>query len=439
MKSVLALVCLLVSSFGFSQEGAIIPAVVNFSSTPEGAQVFINGESKNKTPFKLTDLTPGKTYHVRMELDDHEPYDMVFNPLEGYNEPVYAKLAPLKGILLVTSEPDGAEITLNGYSLGETPRLISSLPTKDNYSLVLKKTGYLDGKIEVRFNGRRPLVRNVKLILNSGVANIMSEPEGAEVILNGISRGITPVVVSEIPNGRMSLVLKKDGYKTVSQEISINAGDKPNLHYALEPLPGRLYLTSVPSGARFYINGEPRGNAPISLGEVKPGTYNIKAEMDGFDSLSRDVVVDNGATVNEEFRLVSNLAKLEIRTRPSGVMVEVDGRKYGKTKGNGNPAQWSESLIIPNLLAGEHTVRLYGRGFAEVVEHPVLKVSTTTPLKIPMTIVFTPDVRIVTASETVDGVMKNSTGTYITLEVKPGVERTIQKENIRDIRYLDGR
>lgn len=439
MKKFLTLLFVFAGLSVFAEEEMPRYAVVNFSSTPEGAQVFVNGESKNKTPFRLTDMIPGKTYHVRMELDDHEPYDAVFAPLEGYNEPIFAKLKALKGILLVTSEPEGAEITLNGYSLGETPRLITSLQTKEFYTLILKKTGYLDSKIEVRFNGRRPLVRNVKLVLNSGVANIMSEPEGAEVILNGISRGKTPVVVPEIPNGRMSLVLKKAGYKTVSQEIAINAGDKPNLHYNLEPLPGRINLSSVPSGVRFYMNGEPLGNAPISLRDIKPGTYTIKAEMDGFDSQTKEITVDNGAVVNEEFRLVSNLAKLEIRTKPSGISIEVDGRKCGKTKGSGDPTQWSESFIIPNLKAGEHTIRLSARGFAEVVEHPVLKVSTTTPLKVPMVSVFTPDVRIITNTETIDGVMKNSTGSYITLEVKRGVERTIQKENIREIRSLDGR
>lgn len=439
MKRFLTLLALFAAFSGFAEEDLPRYATVNFSSSPEGAQVFVNGESKNRTPFKISDMVPGKPYHVRMEMDDHEPYDAVFTPLEGYNEPVYAKLKPLKGILLVTSEPQNAEITLNGYSLGETPRLITTLLTKEYYTLVLKKTGYLDGKIEVRFNGRRPLVRNVKLVLNSGVADIKSDPEGAEVILNGISRGVTPVVVSEIPNGRMSLVLKKDGYKTVIQEIAVNAGDKPNLHYALEPLPGRVNLTSVPSGVRFYVNGEPRGNGPLSLRDVKPGTYTVKAEMDGFDPLEREITVGNGAVINEEFRLVSNLAKLEIRTKPSGVTVEVDSRKYGRTKGSGDRTQWSESFIIPNLKAGEHTVRLSGRGFAEVVEHPVLRASSTKSLKIPMTIVFTPDVRITTSTETIDGVMKDSTGTYITLEVKPGVERTIQKENIRDIRYLDGR
>lgn len=439
MKKFIALLFTFTALFAAADNEAPRFARVEFSSTPEGAQVFIDGESKNKTPFTLTDLKPGKTYHLRMELDDHEPYDTVFTTLEGANEPKFAKLEPLKGILLVTSEPAGAEISLDGYSLGETPRLITSLETKDRYTLVLKKTGYLENKIEVRFNGRRPIVRNVKLVLNSGVANITSEPAGVDVVLNGIARGQTPVTVSEIPDGRLSLVLKKDGYKTLTREIAINAGDTQNLYYVLEALPGQMNLTSVPGGARFYINDEPRGEGPLYLKDVKPGTYTVKAEMEGYDAETREITVENGKTVNEEFRLASNLAKLEIRTRPAGVSVEIDGRRRGKTRGSDDPERWSDALIISGLKAGEHTVRLTRRGYAEEVLHPVLNVSSTTPLKQPMRAVFTPDVRIRTATETIDGVMKNSTSTYITLEVKRGVERTIQKENIRDMQYLDGR
>lgn len=439
MKKYLVFLFSMISALVFADEASPRLARMEFKSVPEGAQVFINGESRGMTPFSLGDLKPGKTYHLRMELDDYDPYDAVFTAKEGANETKFAKLEPLKGILLVTSDPAGAEISLDGYSLGETPRLITTLETKGRYALVLKKTGYLDTKIEVGFEGRRPLVHHVKLVLNSGVANITSEPSGADVVLNGISRGTTPVTVSEIPKGQLVLVLKKEGYKTLTREISINAGDTPNLYYELEALPGQMNLTSLPGGARFYINGEPRGEGPLYLKNVKPGTYTVKVEKDGYDAETREITVANGETVNEEFRLSSNLAKLEIRTRPAGVAVEIDGRRYGSTKGSSDPNRWSDVLIIPGLKACEHTVRLKRRGYAEVVEHPVLKVSSTTPLNIPMRAVFTPNIRIKTATETIEGVMKASTGTYITLEVKPGVERTIQQENIRDQEYLDGR
>ncbi len=435
MKKLLTFFLVAAATLLFADEEKPRGVAVRFNSTPEGAQVFVDGVLKGKTPFSVPEMTPDVASHIRMEMEDYEPFDTIYTPKKGESEPVFGKLHPMKGLLLLNSEPAGAQIVIDGYSIGETPFLITTLDVKEEHTLVLKKTGYLDNKIEVRFNGRRPLVRNAKLVLNSGVANITSDPQGAEVVLNGISRGMTPVMVSEIPNGRMTIVLKKDGYETLSREIAINAGDAPNLYYKLNPLPGAMNLTSVPGGARFYVNDEPHGKGPLYLKNLTPGTYSVRVEMDGFDQQTREITIDNGATVNEEFRLVSNLAKLEIRTKPSGVSVEVDNRKYGKTRGSGDMTQWSESLIIPDLKAGEHTVRLHGRGFAEVVQHPVLRVSSTTSLKIPMKKVFTPDTRVITSTETIEGIRKSVTGSYITLEVKPGVERTIQ--DYRDIEYLD--
>lgn len=435
MKKLLTFFLVAAAGLLFAAEEKPRGVAVRFNSTPEGAQVFVDGVLKGKTPFSIPEMTPEVATHIRMEMEDHEPFDAIYTPKKGESEPVFGKLQPMKGLLLLNSEPAGAQIVIDGYSKGETPLLITTLDVKKEHAIVLKKTGYLDNKIEVRFNGRRPLVRNVKLVLNSGVANITSDPQGAEVVLNGILRGTTPVVVSEIPNGRMTIVLKKDGYETLSREIAINAGDAPSLYYKLNPLPGKLNLTSVPTGARFYINGEPRGDGPIYLKDLTPGTYTVKAEKDGFDSLTREIVVEKGATVNEEFRLSSNLAKLEIRTRPAGIEVEVDGRVIGRTEGTGDSTAWSDSLIISDLKAGEHTVRLTSRGYSEEIRHPVLNVSSTTSLKISMKKVFTPDTRVITSTERIEGVRKTVTGTYITLEVKPGVERTIQ--DYRRIEYLD--
>ncbi|MBO7207115.1 MAG: PEGA domain-containing protein [Kiritimatiellae bacterium] len=437
MKKILSFFFVLTVGFLFANDAAPKRVSIEFKSTPDGAQVFVDGEEKGMTPFVLADVKPNKSCHVRMELDDYEPYDSIFTPLEISDNQVSARLEPVKGIILLTSEPSGASITVNGYSHGETPRLITVLETKDQHSVVLKKTGYLDRKLEIKFNGRRPIVENVKLLLNSGVANITSDPEGAEVVLNGISRGSTPVVVSEIPNGRMTLELKKDGYEKLTREIAINAGDTPNLFYKLNPLPGNLNLSSVPTGARFYINGEPRGDGPVYLKNLTPGTYTVKVEKDGFDSQTREIVVEKGATVNEEFRLMSNLAKLELRTRPAGIEVEIDGRIVGRTKGSGDSTMWSESLIIPNLKAGEHTVRVKCRGYAEEIRHPVLNVSSTTSLKIEMREVFTPNVRIITSTDVIEGILKNTEGSFITVEGKNKIERPIPKENIRKMERLD--
>ncbi|MBR4893919.1 MAG: hypothetical protein IKZ36_01830, partial [Kiritimatiellae bacterium] len=84
-------------------------------------------------------------------------------------------------------------------------------------------------------------------------------------------------------------------------------------------------------------------------------------------------------------------------------------------------------------------VRISCYSHAEVVKHPVLEASRTEKLQVRLRYVFTPDFRVRTATDTIEGVLKKQNPSYLTIETKPGVERTIPRENIRSFEYIDKR
>jgi len=413
------------------------PARVDFTSLPDGASVTVDGQLRGVTPLKAFDLELNRPHHVRFTMKDYEPADDFFTVGEGAYVTRHVELKPVKGLLLVTTDPAGAELSLDGYSLGETPRLLTTLDAKDVHRLLVRKTGYQDRKLEVKFNGRSPVVQHINMVLDSGVVTITSDPAGAEVTLNGIARGPTPVTVKDIPKGRVSVTLKKDGYEPAVREMSVNAGDKQELFVSLEALPGKLLLTSVPDGARFYVNNEARGKGPVDVPGLKPGSYRVRAEMDGYGPVERTVSVDKGQTVSEEFRLESILGSLEVRTIPVGATVYVDGRNCGSTKSDSPTAEASDVLVIPNLKEGEHTLLVKCAGHAEVVKHPVVSVSKATQVNLRLKRVFTPDVRIVTATGTIEGVMVSSDATAILVEVSMGITRSIPRDIIRSVEMIE--
>lgn len=434
MRKFLAGVAAAVLAFA-AQPGAY-GAQVSFTSAPAGAKVLVDGELIGSTVQSLwTDLSAGPAHHVQFALDGYETVDEYLVLTEGSHIVKHADMVPLKGLLLVTTEPEGAEISLDGYSLGETPRLITSLNAKDTHNLVLRKTGYQDRKLEVRFDGRNPLVRNVNLVLDSGVINITSEPAGVEVTLNGISRGTTPVTVSGIPKGRASVTLRREGYIEELREIAVNAGDVQDLFVTMRAQPGTLKLTSVPEGARFYIDDEAQGRGPVFAKGLAPKTYSVRAEMDGYGTVERMISVGRGETVAEEFKLVSILGSLEIRTMPAEASVYVDGKFCGVTKSGGGDGKTeaSETLIIPNLKDGEHTLVVKCQGHAEIVRHPVVEASKATQVNIKLKRVFTPDIRLVTATGTIEGVLVSSDPLSYVVEVSLGITRSISRDTVRSV------
>ena len=409
---------------------------VDFTSTPAEANVFIDGQLRGKTPLALrgSEVGVGKRHHLRFAKDGYEDADMFFAAKDGDRFVQHAELAPQKGLLLVTTEPEGAEISKDGYSLGTTPRLVTSLNAKDVHTLVIRKPGYQDRKLEVRFNGRRPLVRNVSLVLDSGVLKVDSSPAGAEVTVNGISRGPAPVTVTGIPKGRVALSVRKEGYRPFTREIAVNAGDEQDIFAELVPLPGALSITSVPEGARVYVDGEFRGKSPISMADLSPRQYRIKVELDGFYAQEALLDVGIGETVKREYRLVSNLGSLEIRTTPPGAIVTVDGRMCGTTSSGVPNAATSDVLVVRGLKAGEHTVIVKKYRYAEAVQHPVVEVAKATAVNVRMVRKFTPNVRIeTTTGEIVKGELVSRDSTMYTVMVSLTQPRNIPCGNVRSV------
>ncbi len=412
------------------------PPRVDFTSQPAGAKVLVGGRLRGVTPLTLFDLRPGPC-HARFEAADHEPKDEFFALEEGAYVSKHVELAPVKGLLLLTTEPEGCSVMLDGLSLGETPRLVTTLDAKDVHRLELRKAGYQTRTVDVKFKGRTPLAKHEKLILDSGTLEISSEPSGAEVTVNGISRGVTPVTVRGIPKGRATVALKLAGHKDVTRELTLNAGDVQTLAVNLTGNPGGLRLSSVPEGARFYLDGSIQGKGPIALNNVAPGVYTVRAELEGHGTVERPVTVGIGEVRNEEFRLESVLGRLEIRTKPAGVQVLVNGRLRGTTRGDPSPDAVSDVLTVNGLEEGEQTVVLKRRGYAEVKKAVTIESRSATPLDVRMKRVFTPNVRIEVLTGSYTGVLVNNTAERIVIEISPGVNRSFPKQDLRKIEMLD--
>ena len=412
------------------------PPRVDFTSQPEGANVFIDGALRGVTPLTLFDLSTGN-HHVRFELADYEQKDDFLSISDGvYAQQRHAELTPVKGLLLVTSDPAGCAISLDGLSLGETPRLITTLDAKGTYKLLLEKAGYQSRTTEVKFSGRTPLVKRETLILDSGVLEVASKPSGASVMVNGLDRGKTPLKLTDIPKGRVAITLKLGGYRDVSRELTLNAGDSQRLDVSLEGIPGSLYLTSVPDGARFYIDGSAQGKGPIELANVAPGTYKVRAQIDGYGDVEKTVVVGNGQTVREEFKLESVLGRLEVRTQPVGAQVFVDGRLCGVTKSE-SQSSVSDVLTVDGLTEGEHTLILKRAGYGEVVKRPHVESRKATAVDVKLKRVFTPNIRIETLTGTYTGVLVNNGVDNIVIEVSMGVTRSFPRVDVRKVELLD--
>jgi hypothetical protein len=413
----------------FSLADAERSARVDVTSLPEGAAVTVDGIDRGFTPLTLFDLAEGP-HHVKLRMSGYVENNQTVKIGRGAVQTVHADLTPEKGLLILKSDPDGCNVTINGISYGLTPLLVTDLDVGRVHTVEFSKAGYRSSRAEIRFSGRRPQVREEKLLLDSGVIDVITEPAGVKVTVNGIDRGVSPVTVTGVPKGRATVKLALNGYVGEVRELAVKAGETETLSVSLKALPGTLHLDSVPAGARFYLNGESRGTGPVTIASLKPGSYDVRVELEGYGTVDKTVVLGNGESVREEFRLSNVMGRLEIRTDPPGAQIVFDGKTLG-TSANAGDKLYSDVFAVENVLEGEHVLVVRKQGYSEEVRHPKIKNSTTSKVNVRLKRVFIPDIEIHTDRGVYRGIHVATRADSVVVEVSLGIQRTFLGSEIR--------
>ena len=113
---------------------------LSIDSTPDGAEVYVDGAFAGKTPLKTAEIKPGR-HVVRVVLTGHTPFEATVEVQAGKTSEVAARL--LKDVfnpVLVESDPEGAAVYVDGRFEGNTPAVIEK-PASE-VPIVLFKPGY---------------------------------------------------------------------------------------------------------------------------------------------------------------------------------------------------------------------------------------------------------------------------------------------------------
>ena len=133
---------------------------------------------------------------------------------------------PIARSLLITSEPAGADIFVNGDKQpSQTPLSLPLKPGK--YNIVLRLAGYeaYSGSVQVRDDGQAKV--EAALHQKNGHvawAQVESTPAGAEIWVDGIATGQRTPARVEISPGIHNIGLKLDGYKPSRSAIQASEG-----------------------------------------------------------------------------------------------------------------------------------------------------------------------------------------------------------------------
>ena len=127
-----------------------------------------------------------------------------------------------RGTLSIVSLPPGAEVRVDGVAGSrETPLVLPDVDPKISHHVRVSKPGYDVWESDVKFpTGEREVRVQAVLMPIVGTVDIVSTPPGAEVVVNGRIRGMTPTTVGDLPpNDDVQIELRLRGYKVAHQTL----------------------------------------------------------------------------------------------------------------------------------------------------------------------------------------------------------------------------
>ncbi len=320
---------------------------------PEGMVLSVNDQKVGAAPvtFKLN----GGTYLFKYHAPGYERKWETVKLQAGEQRKIPVELTRESASVLIATKPLGAQLVVDGRVLGSTPIVLNKVVPGREYSGQLRMPGYAERAVQWSVDSARPKRVMIDLDANMVKVEFLSRPAGARLHLNGREVGTTPYR-GELTEGKYKLRFELAGYSPLEQTVTLSRGENFKMEYPLAPLPGGISISSVPEGAAVYINGKKRGVTPCVLTDLPAAVYEVRAEKDGYDPVTRKAEITSGYKDEIKLVLLSSTGELELDIRPAGVAVLLDGKELGKTEENPESNMITKPIRVSGLAPGEHIV-----------------------------------------------------------------------------------
>ena len=295
-----------------------------------GALIYKNGENTGAlTPFTLEKMPLNEKIAIILRKEGYE--DLVFDidPSKLTNTHLDFALKPVPEPIEEVKETKQETTPIKEIPIeNKNKQITSTLPIKNettstNSSSELKTESNLKQKEEKTTKEKpneesqtKESTNNKKQSVNNVISvSVNSEPNGATVLVDGIKKGDTPLLI-ELKEGTHKFILSRSGYATQSRSYKISSSQNKSIKFVLKANPvveksesiktetvktvetgvgGSLRIDSSPRGASVTINGNKAGITPVVIPNLANGSaQSIILTLPGYKSWSKKVNVGRG-------------------------------------------------------------------------------------------------------------------------------------------------
>jgi hypothetical protein len=185
----------------------------------------------------------------------------------------------------VTSEPPGAQVSLDGRKLGRTtPAHLETGEAISAHELQIELPGYVPFRFQLPI-GDPPAEVHAKLS-QAAFVDVSSEPPGAHILIGKIPVADAPAKVAVPAGVPQQLSLTLDGYASQFTTLTVAVGETVPWHATL-PHAGLADFQSDPPGALITLDGEKVGLTPLQLPVAADQAHHAKLTLGNLSPCSK--------------------------------------------------------------------------------------------------------------------------------------------------------
>jgi hypothetical protein len=153
-----------------------------------------------------------------------------------------------------------------------------------------------------------PIAATTKMVapIDSGRLLVRSTPAGAGVLVDGRSRGVTPLELGELAFATYTIKVSHPGHDTRQQRVTLSERRPTrSVDFELRPTsvlsdatpaansPGSLRVTSRPSGAQVFVDDNLVSTTPFQLSNLAAGVKHLRIELSGYKTWTTSVQIES--------------------------------------------------------------------------------------------------------------------------------------------------
>jgi serine/threonine protein kinase len=347
---------------------AVVTVPVSIHTTPSGATIRINGESRGTSDLSLN--LPAGTYQVDAQLDGYQAAAASLEAKPTAENSINLTLQPMLAAIRISSDTGTGKLWLDDQSPAE---LEGGQWTADNLAPGDHKLKFAGPQSQMSFvvevqPGSPPVVKGK--LLASGAHGLVVTSSGARVRVLCSS---SPAKLSvdgqpeidigdgvDVPGvflGTHQLALRLGGNQH-TVDLEVGAGSSITAFLLSDQDIGTVLVVTGEDNTQVYLNGKLQkhmtGGGQLRIANLPPKDYTVRVVKPGFQDVpEQHVTIRKGEQQRLAFKLVPipHLASFLVQNGTPGTQVLIDQQPVGMVQSDGT-FHW------PTVAPGDHIIEL---------------------------------------------------------------------------------